>query len=281
MIGQERIKEKFNRFKELPRFIIFNGIKGCGKKTLAKELASSKNMELVIIGTKIDDIRGMINIANEYDTELLFFIDDGNKLSLGALNTLLKITEEAPNNTHIILSVENKDLLLPTIISRGEVFNFQNYTLEQHKQYIKDNNLVPENIASTFNQDWVDKVYPNFYYYSILPITEGAELGNLCSLISSSIREANGANAFKITEKIKVKEEQQGYDLFQFIWVLKNTCNNNMLQAAKLKKTQEFNYQLEYIKILTELQFMLNNPLFNKSYILDKLVIDFKGVYFE
>ena len=136
MIGQKRIIDKINRWQEIPRFIILNGVKGCGKKTLAKYIADKFNMQLIIIGTKVDEIRDMIKLAIESDVDIIFLIDNGNKLSINAENSLLKVTEEAPNNSHIILAVENKDLLLPTIISRGEVITLQNYVLDDFNAYL-------------------------------------------------------------------------------------------------------------------------------------------------
>lgn len=278
MIGQKRIIDKINRWKEVPRFLIFNGYKYCGKKELAKYIASKFNLQLILIGNKIDEIRNMIKLANEYDTHIIFLIDDGNKMSLGAENTLLKITEEAPNNTHIILTVENKDLLLPTIISRGEVITFQDYLVEDFNEYLHSKNLIDSNV--NINEE-IKMVYPNLGYVDLLPINKVKELGEFCYKISNYIREANGASAFKIQEKIKLKEEQEGYDLFQFIYCLKDVCYNNLLESVKTNNELEYKYQLAYVQILTTLERMMTNPLFNKSYILDKLIIDFKAVYFE
>ena len=268
MIGQERIIDKIDRWKEVPRFIILNGKKGCGKKTLSKYIADKFGLQLILIGTRIDDIREMINLAKESNSNILFVIEDGNKMSIGAENTLLKTTEEAPNNSYIVLTVENKDLLLPTILSRGEVFNFQNYQTKHFNQ-ILNNDSIDEELL------WA---YPNLGYLDSLSLEDAKELISFCKKISSSIREANGANAFKITEKIKVKDGQEGYDLVQFIYCLKNVCSNKLLESVKNKSDIEYQYQLNYIQILTKLEQMLSNPLFNKSYILDKLVIDFKSV---
>lgn len=275
MIGQERIIDKINRWKEVPRFIILNGKKGCGKKTLSKYIADKFGLQLILIGTRIDDIREMINLAKESNSNILFVIEDGNKMSIGAENTLLKTTEEAPNNSYIVLTVENKDLLLPTILSRGEVFNFQNYQTKHFNQILTEKNLLQN--SESINEEilWA---YPNLGYLDFLSIDEAKELVVFCKKISSSIREANGANAFKITEKIKVKDGQEGYDLTQFIYCLKNVCSNKLLESVKNKSDIEYQYQLNYIQILTKLEQMLSNPLFNKSYILDKLVIDFKSV---
>lgn len=277
MIGQERILDKVNRWKEVPRFIILNGKYGCGKKTLAKYIADRFNFQLILIGTKIDEIREMIDLAKQSSAPILFVIDNGNKMSIGAENTLLKTTEEAPNNTYIILTVENKDLLLPTIISRGEVFNFQNYQIKDFHQILVQKELLKK---SETIYERLTYAYPNLSYVDSLSLKDAEELVEFCEKISKYIREANGANAFKITEKIKVKDGQEGYDLFQFIYCLKNVCNKALLDAIQNKDDIEYNYQLSYIQIITKLEQMLSNPLFNKSYILDKLIIDFKAVYF-
>ena len=277
MIGQARIIDKIDRWKEVPRFIILNGGRYCGKKELAKYIANKFNQQLILIGTKIDEIRDMIKLANEYDTNLLFIIDNGNKLSLGAENTLLKITEEAPNNAHIILAVENKDLLLPTITSRGEVFSFQDYLVRDFNEYLRNKKIIDD--KSSIDENLV-YAYPNIGYIEILNLEQAKDLIGFCEKISHHIREANGASAFKVQEKVKLKEEQEGYDLFHFMYCLKNICYNNLIKAVKMDDKKEYNYQLSYVQILTELQRMLGNPLFNKSYILDKLIIDFKAVCF-
>lgn len=49
-----------------------------------------------------------------------------NELTHESQNALLKILEEPPDNTIIILSVPDKNLLLPTILSRCNVFEIKN-----------------------------------------------------------------------------------------------------------------------------------------------------------
>jgi len=52
-------------------------------------------------------------------------IDGAEKLTLPAQNALLKTLEEPPENSLIILTSERKDLLLPTIVSRCQVFRLK------------------------------------------------------------------------------------------------------------------------------------------------------------
>lgn len=276
MIGQKRLLDKIDKWQELPRFLIFNGIKGIGKKTLAKEIASKFNCQLIIIGVKIDEIREMIKIANEFDTEIIFLIDEGNRMSLGAENTLLKVTEEAPNNTHIILSVENKDLLLPTIISRGEVFNFQDYNVEEHKQFVIENHLLPNDLIDNFIFDCLPSTYPSFYYYQLLDIIEAAKLRDLVYNLTEKT-DLGLVDYYNLTQQIKLKDDQQGFDFFQFIYALKYRCNELLLVAAEKKLTDRYNMILSFIQNLTKAQKALCNPLLNKAYILDKIILDFKN----
>lgn len=280
MIGQEKLFEKINRWKELPRFLILNGTKYSGRKTLAKEIARKFNSQLIFIGIKIDEVREMIKFANESDSDIIFFIDEGNRMSLGAENTLLKVTEEAPNNSHIILSVENKSLLLPTIISRGEVFNMQEYDFNDFRQYIFKNNLLSnEDELKDYNH--LCFVYPNLGFLKVLPLEESKKMYDYCEQISKDIRNANGADAFKITEKIKLKDDQEGWDLSQFLYCLSQCCLWRLEHSALEEQITEIRYQKNYLLILYKINKMLSNNLFNKSYILDKLIIDFKSVYFE
>lgn len=57
-------------------------------------------------------------------------IHDAQKLTIEAQNSLLKILEEPPNNTIIILAAENKELLLPTILSRCKIIELSTFPKE-------------------------------------------------------------------------------------------------------------------------------------------------------
>lgn len=274
MIGQVKLIETLTNWKTLPRFIILEGSKGVGKKTFAKEIAKRFNLDLIIIGTKIDEIRSMITLANQSDSPLLFLIDEGDKMSLGAKNTLLKITEEAPNKVYIILTTQNKALLLPTLISRGEVLRFGDYTLEDHFNYCSENNINFESDkAFVFPES-----FPNLSYHNKMSQNEALELHSYCSLILKSIRVASGSNAFKITEKLKIKDEDEGWDLEQFLYCLSSLSNITLLGSALNNNKKELEYQIEVTKVLNKIRIMLTNPMYSKSYIVDSLILDLKNI---
>lgn len=76
---------------------------------------------------KIDSLREISRFAYErpYVAEKKFIIiDDADTMTVEAQNSFLKILEEPPKNSVIILTASDKNLLLPTIVSRVFPFKF-------------------------------------------------------------------------------------------------------------------------------------------------------------
>lgn len=75
----------------------------------------------------------------------LLVIEEAHLLTPEAQNALLKILEEPPDNTHIILATETKEALLPTILSRCQIFELEEEkktlsekTYEELSQFIEE-----------------------------------------------------------------------------------------------------------------------------------------------
>src|ERR1700744_3250250 len=66
----------------------------------------------------------------------LVVIEDAHLLTTEAQNALLKVLEEPPANTNIILAAETKELLLPTILSRCQLIE-----LEEEKKKISEKTI--------------------------------------------------------------------------------------------------------------------------------------------
>lgn len=75
-------------------------------------------------------------------------IKDSENLTIEAQNALLKVLEEPPSNTIIILTVTNSDLLLPTILSRGKIIRLKKEGLELSKDEIKKYNDILASLPS-------------------------------------------------------------------------------------------------------------------------------------
>lgn len=264
MIGQEHIRLMIDNTNQLPRFIILSGNKGMGKLELCKYISKRFNKQLIVVDNKIDDIRNVIEISNEIASDILIVIREANNMSISAANSLLKIAEEAPNNVHLVMCVENHSLVLPTLISRGRLFILQDYSNGEKQQYSNDNNLS------------IDSTY--FTYYETLEQLkkvsqeEIEELVTLCEKIIIHIDTTNGANAFNILKSIAIKDGDLGFEINHFLYALETRC---LMHIHKNRAITEINSRiLESIR--TARNKLRGN--FKVDFIMDKLILDMKGV---
>ncbi len=171
LIGNEkRVNEILNLDKnKLPHAILFEGISGIGKKTVALNLSkslfcheenspcekcpkclqfesnslpdfkfiSSQNGSL-----KKESIEKLIEFLSikPYDNKYkVVVVEDFHLATIEAQNSLLKTLEEPPDYAKIILLSENNKKILETILSRTQVFTFR--PIEDYKiaEYINRN----------------------------------------------------------------------------------------------------------------------------------------------
>lgn len=171
IVGQRVIVESLkNALKNnmVSNGYIFSGPKGCGKSLMAfifamalncMEEASLKpcgrcsscvrtssgnhpNVEVVKpagLSIKIKQIREIISEAAKKPFEngyKVIIIENAEKMTSEAQDAFLKTLEEPPQNTVFILLSENYNLLLPTIISRCQVFQFKPVNGKEMKDFI-------------------------------------------------------------------------------------------------------------------------------------------------
>jgi len=93
----------------------------------------------------IDEIRGIEKFLNIKPLKLpikILIINSAQDLTLQAQNALLKTLEEPPQNSKIILELQNSERLLPTIISRCKKINLGaknlvDETTPEHNEQVK------------------------------------------------------------------------------------------------------------------------------------------------
>lgn len=72
----------------------------------------------------------------------VFLVDDADKLNEPSSNALLKVLEEPPRTTHIILITSRPAVLLPTIRSRCQGIRFSPLTAAEIEQHLLQNKLA-------------------------------------------------------------------------------------------------------------------------------------------
>lgn len=76
----------------------------------------------------------------------LIVIEDAQLLTPEAQNALLKVLEEPPENTFIILGTENKEALLPTILSRCQIIELEEEQKKLSEKTIDELNAFIQNL---------------------------------------------------------------------------------------------------------------------------------------
>lgn len=160
VVGQEAVTGTLKnaiRTGHLAQAFLFTGPRGVGKTTSARILARTINCEnlgedLVPCGqcapcrtfeeghslnvfeldaasnNSVEDIRNLIlqvSIAPQVGSKKVYIIDEVHMLSSAAFNAFLKTLEEPPSYAIFILATTEKHKILPTILSRCQVFDFR------------------------------------------------------------------------------------------------------------------------------------------------------------
>lgn len=102
----------------------------------------------------VDDIRQLIEqtqVAPVDGKYRVFIIDEVHMLSQAAFNAFLKTLEEPPKSVIFILATTEKHKVLPTILSRCQIYDFNRITVEsmvEHLQYVAQNEGIEVETAA-------------------------------------------------------------------------------------------------------------------------------------
>jgi len=77
----------------------------------------------------------------------VFLIDEADKLNDASANALLKVLEEPPKTSHLILITARPAMLLPTILSRCQMIRFSPLTPDEIETHLTKNKLVDAKTA--------------------------------------------------------------------------------------------------------------------------------------
>ena len=257
MIGQEKLVNKLQSYnlKTLPHTLLFLGDKGCGKHLLCDELSKYFNIKLFDITDNINlDI-----IENIYLNAFpAFYIIDMTKVNEKQQNMLLKLIEEPSEYIYIILLSENKLSLLNTIINRCMIFEFENYKIDDLKQFTSECDDRLFQLCNTPGQ------------IKLMSINKLDELYKLCANMLDKINVASLPNTLTIADKLNYKED---YDKFNVNLFLK------ALSFTTLQYFKENKVSIQIYNIINSCIKKLRDSRFDKNKLIQSMLIDlWKGV---
>ena len=186
VVGQEHITSTLkNAIKtgQIAQSFLFCGPRGVGKTTCARIFAKALNCQHLTVdfepcnecdscraynesasfnvyeldaasNNSVDDIRSLVEqvrIAPQGAKYKVYVIDEVHMLSSAAFNAFLKTLEEPPAYAKFILATTEKHKIIPTILSRCQVYDFKRINdndIIKHLQYVaKSENVEAEEEA--------------------------------------------------------------------------------------------------------------------------------------
>jgi DNA polymerase-3 subunit gamma/tau len=172
VVGQQAITNTLINAIEsnhLAQALLFTGPRGVGKTTCARILARKINQEGyddpkedfafnvfeldAASNNSVDDIRNLIDqvrIPPQTGKYKVYIIDEVHMLSSAAFNAFLKTLEEPPHHAIFILATTEKHKIIPTILSRCQIFDFKRITITDATAHLAE---VAKNQGVFFEED--------------------------------------------------------------------------------------------------------------------------------
>lgn len=171
VVGQHSITSTLKnaiRNHHLAQAFLFCGPRGVGKTTCARILAKTINCFHITPETEacdqcescksfnsgqslnvyeldaasnnsVDDIRNLVDqvrFAPQLGSHKVYIIDEVHMLSQAAFNAFLKTLEEPPKHAIFILATTEKHKIIPTILSRCQIFDFNRIQVDDIAQHL-------------------------------------------------------------------------------------------------------------------------------------------------
>jgi len=172
IVGQQNIVKTLKNAitnGQLAQAYLFSGPRGVGKTTCARIFAKTINCTNLTDETEacsncdsckafenntsfnvheldaasnnsVEDIRNLIDqvrIPPQIGRYRVYIIDEVHMLSQQAFNAFLKTLEEPPKHAIFILATTEKHKIIPTILSRCQIFDFKRITIQSMTDHLK------------------------------------------------------------------------------------------------------------------------------------------------
>lgn len=228
MIGQKENISLLRLFDNLPHFIILSGEKGSGRTLMMKEECARRGIPVMEIKGDMETIRNLVSYSATTCANHCFLIDSSS-LTREAANALLKTCEETPPTIHIVLKIEDGEMVMDTLFSRAFFLKMGRYSFEEKVEYL----------ASIKNQydikdDEIDYllgsfVNPGSINRLLMTTNRGKDLVDFVNLVIENIGRAPTFNVMKIEKQLAIKDENDKFPLDLFFYLFLRFFSNTQV----------------------------------------------------
>jgi DNA polymerase-3 subunit gamma/tau len=332
VIGQKPITdtlEKSIKTNQLAQALLFCGPRGVGKTTCARILSKKINSDTISANdfsynifeldaasnNSVEDIRRLndqVRIPPQSGLYKVYIIDEAHMLSTSAFNAFLKTLEEPPKYVIFILATTEKNKILPTILSRCQIFEFKRIGLLDIKNYLikisKENEVKYEENALQIIAEKADgalrdalSIYDQMCSFCELNLTEISISKNLNLLSRSVFIEMTNKIINKNIPEILIKLDEiikNGFDPHQLIIGLSSHFRNLLISKDKettklievdekarmhlINQSSKFNYEvlIKSIDLANECELKYKNSN-NKRLLVELTLMKISSLHFN
>lgn len=226
--GQEKLRSSIDKLikdDKFPRFSIICGNVGFGKKVISDYIARSLGANLRPCDVSVDSVREAISEAYNIVDRTVYMFFDCDDMSSNAKNALLKVTEEPPNDAYFIMTVRDISNVLGTLISRGTVFNLNQYTIKDLDDFIEHKNYK-------FDKKELSIVHQICVCPKDIMIASEIDIKEVYDLADKFIQyigQVSLANELKISTQLSTKKDDKKIDPILYMRCIMLCCNEYIL----------------------------------------------------
>lgn len=255
MLGQQNIINIIDKFNlsSLPQTILLEGPRGCGKHLLCNYISDKFNLTTQEIFDPTFDV--ITNIS--FNPTPNIYLIKGENLNLKQQNALLKIAECPPKGAYIIIYIEDKNLLIPTLLNRCYILKFNPYTLDVL------NNFFPSNLNTNLDLREICDTPGKCLNLAQVNVESTYEMA---LKIINKLHSASLSNTLTIKDKINYKDEYDKIDLFLLLDTLE------YLMFKKYVEEKQFIFKDLYV-ITSNYKSKFNTTIYSKEQLMYSYLI--------
>lgn len=282
MLGQQKLMAQIDDLiavNKFPRFSIVVGERGMEHSDVAHYVSQKMQADYICLqDVKVDTIRTMISNAYKLHNTTIYCIPDADDMSINAKNAMLKVVEDAPNKAYFIMCLEDLSNTLATIQSRGIVFRMYAPKVNEIEDFARSLYVhkedIDEDVIKLYGELCStpgDVIY--FTKHNIVDFYKYAEW------VADNIIKLDGAEVFKISDKLALKDEEDKYDCRLFLKALQLQFWEMCHYAYKHTDICGVNCDCSIVRCIGRYAQDLRIKGINKAMLVDNMILEMRKIW--